>query len=279
MRTWQKVGGALAGALVAGGWGALLAGNARWERDTARLLERFAHAPITAPDPAMVAALPAPVQHWLGRALAPGTAPPHAMLVRQEGTFLTGAPDGWSPFTATSHFAARPPGFVWDARIRMAPGLAIRVRDSYVGGEGRMHGALAGLVTMVDQRGTPAMAEASLQRFIAEAAWLPSALLPCEGVTWAPVDDSTARVTVRDAGVAGTVTFHFTPGGDVSGITADRWRDVDGTPVLTPWSGRFHDWATIDGVRLPLEGEVGWTIDGRYEPYWRGRITHAEYAR
>lgn len=278
MRTWQKVGGALAGALVVGGSGALLAGGARWERETARTLARFAREPIPGPDPAAIAALPPPVRRWLARALAPGV-PPHGMLVRQEGTFLTKAPDGWSPFIATSHFAARPPGFVWDARIRMLPGLAIRVRDSYVAGEGRMHGELAALVTMVDQHGTAAMAEASLQRFIAEAAWLPSALLPCDGVSWQPVDDGTARVTVRDAGVAGTVTFHFTADGDVAGISADRWRDVNGTPVLTPWSGTFREWTTIDGVRLPLEGEVGWTIDGAYQPYWRGRITHAEYAR
>ena len=56
-----------------------------------------------------------------------------------------------------------------------------------------------------------------------------------------------------------------------------RYRDVDGAQVATPWQGYFWDYARRDGMLVPLEGEVGWLIDGEYRPYWRGRIEQIDY--
>jgi len=39
-----------------------------------------------------------------------------------------------------------------------------------------MHAKVARLVTVADQHGTPEMAASSLLRYLAEAAWLPTAL-------------------------------------------------------------------------------------------------------
>ena len=41
-----------------------------------------------------------------------------------------------------------------------------------------MHGAVLGLVTVVDMADTPELARGELMRFFAEAAWYPTALLP-----------------------------------------------------------------------------------------------------
>ena len=70
----------------------------------------------------------------------------------------------WSPFTAEQRFTASPPGFVWDATVRMMPLVPVRVRDSYVAGEGRMLGRIAGVVTVVNQGGTSEMKLGALAR-------------------------------------------------------------------------------------------------------------------
>jgi hypothetical protein len=174
-------------------------------------------------------------------------------------------------------FAVRPPGFVWDARIRMAPLLTALVRDSYLAGEGVMHGSIAGVVTVVEQRGTPEMAAGSLLRYLAEAAWLPTALLPSAGVRWEAVDDTTARATLADGAATVSMEVHFGARGEIERITALRHRDVDGAPVLTPWEGRFGEYARVEGMMAPMRGEVGWMLPDGWSPYWRGRTVRAEY--
>jgi hypothetical protein len=61
--------------------------------------------------------------------------------------------DNWKPFTSHQRIVTRRPGFVWDARVRVMPGMEVHVHDAYVAGEGLLHPALLGLFTLADMRG------------------------------------------------------------------------------------------------------------------------------
>lgn len=223
--------------------------------------------------------VPAPVARYLARAVPdPGARIRFAEVVH-EGTFQMGEGDeGWRPFRSVQLFRAYPPGFVWDASIGMAPLLTVRVRDGYVGGAGTMKGAVAALITMVDAPSTPELAEGALYRYLAEAAWFPTRLLPGAGLTWAAEDDSTAWATLEDRGNTVTLRFRFSPEGDITGVMApDRLREEDGAYTPAPWVGRFHEHATVEGFRVPVSGEVSWVMDGVEVPYWRGRVVEARY--
>ena len=281
--------GLVAAAVVGGGAAVLtaaLAGGARsWNRATARTLEQLGRAASSRPpgpaatparyDPTQLTGLPPPVIRYFTLALTPGQPLVRRVRLTHEGTFARER-GRWVPFTSTEDFTASPPGFVWDARIRMAPLVVAYVRDSYVAGEGVMHGAIAGLATIVDQRGTPEMGSGALLRYLAEAAWFPTALLPSEGVRWEPVDDFTARATLGDSGVTVSMDAHFGRGGELERVSAVRYRDVKGTPVLTPWVGRFSSYARVEGMMVPTEGEVGWVLPDGWAPYWRGRTVKTE---
>lgn len=268
------------GAAALGGLGIAaavgLAAARRWRRETDGLVRRL-DALGEGDDGAAVAdeRLPPPVRRYL--ALAVGDRPPAIRRARLEhaGTFDAGS--GWRPFRSVQQVAVRPPGFVWDATIRLAPLVRMRVRDAYLGGEGRMLGALAGLVPLVRQRGTPAMAEASLQRWLAEAPWFPTALGPGGGVRWRAIDDRSAEAAIEDRGVRAAVVFHFGADGLIARMTARRWRDVRGTPVLTAWEGVSRDYRRLGGLLVPTDGEVAWRVGGRLAPYWRARMVRAEY--
>ena len=160
----------------------------------------------------------------------------------------------------------------------MMPGVTVRVHDAYVAGEGILHASLLGLVSMVNLRGTGGLAQDELMRFVAEAAWYPTALLPSQGVRWEAVDDRSARATLEDGDVAPTLLFRFDPDGPVETVCAEaRGRSVRGEVVPTPWRGRFWDHAIRDGMRVPLAGEVAWVLPDGPKPYWRGRITKLRY--
>ncbi len=279
MKHWARVGAVAVGGLAAGAAAAAAAGGILWDRETARAVRRLDVAGAGAGagparfSPDQLAGLPAPVRRYFEFALAPGQPLARRARLTQEGEFLSRPEGAWSPFTAVEHFAVTPPGFVWDASIRIAPLVAVRVRDSYLDGEGAMLGKLGGLVSVVDVRGGPEIAQAALQRYLAEAVWLPPALLPDAGVAWTTVDDTTARATLADRGTSAWIDFRFGSRGEIVATSTDRYRLMDGRQVLTPWVGRFWGYECVGGMMAPREGEVAWAPPEGRLPYWRGRVT------
>jgi hypothetical protein len=289
MRRWLKIGSAAAGGLVAAGALAVAGGGIAWRRATAEAVaallarQRDSYAtPNASPNAAafsrtQVAVLPAPVARYLGFALPEGQHRIRTARIQWAGEFQRSPRAGWSPFTAGQHFTTSPPGFVWDAEIRMLSLVPMRVRDGYVGGAGSMVGRLGGVAPIISEGGTREMASGALTRWLGEAAWFPTALLPGAGVSWEPVDDSTARAVVVDGENRVEAEFHFAPGGEMTAMTAMRYRDVKGTGVLTPFEGRYGEYARREGFMIPMSSEVAWLLaEGRY-PYWRGRPAQVHY--
>jgi hypothetical protein len=221
-----------------------------------------------------VARLPEPVRRYLSRAIPEGRgAIREARLESTGGFFVEGM--GWRPFRADQVFTVDPPGFVWDASIQMAPGLPILVRDALVGDHALMRGALWGALPIVNATSTPELFAGSLHRYLAEAFWLPSALMSAD---WTPIDDSAARVAITRGECRVWLDVHFGPDGMPSRLdTPARARDVDGVSVPTPWQVRFLRDETRDGYRIPVAAEVSWMRPGGSQPYWRGVIGRATY--
>ena len=124
---------------------ALGVGAARWRRANeavlASLREPGAGTSIARHHEAALEGLPEPVVRYFRRVLREGQPIVRHARLEQAGTFLTrAAPETWSKFTATEEFAPERRGFVWLARIHMAPGIDVHVRDSYRDGTGRMRG-------------------------------------------------------------------------------------------------------------------------------------------
>lgn len=222
-------------------------------------------------------ALPAPVRRYLRAVLRDGQPMVEGARLRHRGTLNLGG-TCWQPFESEQRVSACRPGFDWDARVRLAPGLTVRVHDAYVAGEGVLHGKLMGLLPVVDVHGAGEIADGELMRFLAEATWYPTALLPSQGVEWAAIDATSARATLHDGDARASLAFTFGDDGLVRTVEADaRGRMVGGRLVPTPWRGRFGGYEERGGMRIPLEGEVSWIEDGVEKPYWLARIAEVAY--
>jgi hypothetical protein len=115
----------------------------------------------------------------------------------------------WKPFTSPQRVVTHRPGFLWEAKVSMLPGLVVRVLDSYIAGSGLLHAAILGLVPVAKVSGGDEVARGEFMRFLAEAVWYPTALLPSEGVRWEAVDDRSANATIVDGPLALTLLFRF----------------------------------------------------------------------
>jgi hypothetical protein len=228
--------------------------------------------------PDQLAGLPAPVARYLRKVLPDGQPMLLNVQLQQRGTFLVSPPEGWRPFVAIHTATVAPAGFVWDARIRTGQGLDVCVLDAYVLGVGRMHASLAGIVSLADVHDTADLASGALMRWLAEAAWYPTALLPSQGVEWSALDDSTARAMLRDGPTTVTLDYHFGADSLVTRVySAARGRDVHGRSVPTPWQGRWLRYERRAGLLVPVAGEVEWLLPAGAQPYWRGELQEVAF--
>lgn len=269
--------------LIAAFAGALVLGGRRWGSETQGLRVRLdaARLPVrpSIVDFRELEGLPAPVQRFFRAALTEGQPMVVKVCVRHRGTFnMSDAGDGWKPFTSDQMVVAQRPGFDWNGRIAMMPGLRVRVHDAYIAGEGLLHASLFGLFSLVNVCGTGDMAKGELMRFFAEATWYPTVLLPSQGTHWEPIDDCSAYATLTEENICVTMLFAFGESGLVETVCAEaRGRMVSGEIVPTPWRGRFWNYTERDGMRIPLDGEVAWVLPVGEKPYWRGRIDEIVY--
>jgi len=255
-----------------------------WAEETRRIRARLEASRSEAPRPpfshADLVGLPPPVQRYLKMALVPGQPMVAAVTMSHEGTFNTSVTgESWRKFSSSERVVTSRPGFDWDARIAMLPGVTVRVHDAYLNGEGLLHASLFGMFDMENSHDTSGrLALGELMRFLAEAAWYPTALLPREGVRWLAVDETSARARLTDGNLSVMLLFRFNDTGTIASVRADaRPRTINGVTAPTPWEGLWWQEERRDGMLVPISGEVAWLLPEGRLPYWRGRITDLRY--
>jgi len=126
--------------------------------------------------------LPRPVRAYFRAVLKDGQPYIRKARLVQSGELATG-PEviRRSHFTAEEHVSARKPGFLWNARISLAPLLHVRVLDSYVSSKGAGSVLLLSAVKVSAAENDAKLDAGALYRYLAEAVWYPTALLPENG--------------------------------------------------------------------------------------------------
>ena len=258
-------------------------GNARWNAGTTQLLTRLDAAQVaSAPqffNSKDLDGLPAPVKRYFQKVLKDGQPIITKATVQHSGTFNMGeTTDNWKPFTSTQRVITQRPGFDWDARVRMFPGVAAHIHDAYVAGSGVLQVAIFGLIPVANLPATAELSKGELMRFLAEAVWYPTALLPSQGVVWQAIDEKSALATITDGNNKVALQFGFSDSGLIDTMRAEsRGRLVNGTMTYSPWAGRFWNYAERGGMLVPLESEVSWVLPNGPKPYYRGLMSAVKY--
>jgi len=184
-------------------------------------------------------------------------APVQTLRLRHGGTFCLSATSKPLPIRGEQLFTSDPPGFVWSARIQMAPGIWVDARDLAIDGRGSMRVLLDSTITIADAQG-PELDQGSALRLLAEMVWYPTALFDERYVTWSALDAAHAVATLRFGERQVSGTFEFGPDGLPVGMTAERCMDKGG---LRPWGGTYRDWRNVSGMRVPFEAMVTWQLE------------------
>lgn len=229
----------------------------RYRAEKEALLERARSAPARTGNPAAAASLPAPVRRYLELTGAAGRPALRTAVLRQRGRIRAAADKPWMPFQSEQVYSTDPPGFVWLARAHATPLVHVMARDAFLDGRGHLLVRLLGVLTVADGR-RPHVDQGAALRYWGEIVSFPEAVLDPR-LRWEPIDDRHARLVAHGAPeVSAVVEF------DVAGLPAathaERYRDVGGRGVLTPWSGHSLDWRVIDGRLFPSRWRSVWHL-------------------
>lgn len=216
--------------------------------------------------------LPEPAQRYFSFMIEPGTPLLRVVEIEMAGQFSLGNKDNpaYQPMEAHQILAA-PEGFVWAMRTR--GGMPLSGSDSGLWTRFRIFG----LIPVARFGGTADHSRSAFGRYVAEAVvWTPAALLPGPGVSWAAVNDDTARVTVRHGELSQAVDVSVDSEGRPVLVSFQRWSNANPDKVhrLQPFGAVMTDFREVGGYRLPFRVEAGnmfGTDD--YFPFFLAEVT------
>jgi hypothetical protein len=208
--------------------------------------------------PDMVAELPEAAQRYFRHAIQPGTRLARSVYLEMEGRFGLQPGAEKVPMRAQEILAA-PHGLIWKASIGSGF-MRFSGYDYYVEGEGAMRWFLWGVIPLV-RADAPEITRSAAGRVGMEAlAWLPSVLLPQNGIGWESVDEHSARARIQVGSEELAPTIKVAPDGRLERIEMMRWDPDDGRYVLYVGEvlGEERDFAgyTIP-TKISLTSKVG----------------------
>lgn len=218
------------------------------------------------------ASLPEPVRQHLRNVISEGAPALRTAQLRHDGTFRFSPRQPWRPIQGQQYFTVEPPGFLWNATIRLAPALWVEARDCLLEGRGSMLVKINSTLTVADAQG-PDMDQGSTMRWLAETVWFPYGFLS-ERITWEPIDERSARATLRDGGPPVSLVFTL-EGGTFGTVSGNRYYEPEGR--VRPWKGCCRDYRGFSGFRVPSSIEVSWELDDGDFSYAQFQLSQLEY--
>lgn len=234
--------------------------------------------PLGVFEPAMLDDVPEPARRYLARAIAPGAPLARSVRLRLDGSIRLSA-EGPPARMMSEEVLAPARGYVWSARVRSGA-LPIRGYDLYAAGSGEMRWWLAGLLPVVRVSGAD-FDRSAIGRFVGEAVFVPSMLVPHTGAVWEAVDADRARVRRTVDGEEVVSTLRIDEEGRLVEVEVLRWNaDEQNGPVgYLPFVVRCSGGERASGgFTLPAGVAAGWrTESGEVEPFFEAEVVEADF--
>jgi hypothetical protein len=205
--------------------------------------------------------LPIPAQRWIQKSGILKKGPVKTIELEQELQMLMSPEQAtWRQGKATQYFSISPPAFHWTVNLQMNSVLEVAGRDQFEDGKGEMTIKILSMLPVVNAKSSEKLNQATLQRYLAEIVWFPSAALS-PYITWERVNENSAKATMSINGTTGSGTFYFDQEGNFKKFVAQRYKDVEEHAEPIEWTVSSNKTEVRDGVSIPVELEAAWKLN------------------
>jgi hypothetical protein len=220
--------------------------------------------------------LPPIIQKWLTNSGVIGSQLiSNVYLVQELQLKMKPEQTGWNNGTAEQYFTIQPPAFNWNINTEMNPVLSVAGRDKFEKGKGEMIIKLFSLIPVAEAKNDKKVNQATLQRYLAEIVWFPSAALS-QYIKWENIDDYSARATMEYKGTKGSGEFHFDKDGNFEKFVAMRYQDSKAMKP-TEWTVIATKSEERNGIKIPVECEASWELENGKWTWLKLKITDIQY--
>jgi len=209
--------------------------------------------------------LPDPVQRYFKYSLRENQHYISNARLKHGGKFNPG--QKWFSIQGEEYFTIKNPGFVWFGKVPF-----LSARDMYYDGKGYMKVKLLSIIKIIDAKGKE-LDQGALIRWLSEAPWFPTALLPSEKLRWEPIDNDSARVIFTDKDLTVDGVFYFNERGQITNFSAKRYGNKD----MEKWSVTYRDYKEIEGMKIPHYAEATWNLKSGDLTYAKFTLDKVEY--
>lgn len=246
------------------------------KKESSELLNRSENIENRNIDKDDISTLPTVIQSWLKHSGVVGKPIIENVSLTQELELkLKPEQQGWKKGSAEQYFTIQPPAFNWNLNAKMNTLLNIAGRDKFENGNGEMLIKLQSLISIIDVKNNKKVNQATLQRYLAEIVWFPSAALS-NYIKWEEIDENSARATMKFNDTKGTGIFYFDKKGQFKKFVAMRFKDPnDNEP--TEWTVIASKTEERNGIKIPTECEASWNMKSGQWTWLKLRIKHIEY--
>lgn len=246
---------------------------AKERKDMFQISQDISHRNLTSE---AISDLPPIVQKWLMHSGALGKPLASNVHLVQELQLKMRPEDSvWSRATAKQYFTVEPPAFSWNISAQIKSIINITGRDKFENGKGEMNIKLFSLFSIADAKDHQKIDQATLQRFLAEIVWFPSASLrSC--IKWESLDDYVAKATMQYNGTVGSGEFYFDEKGNFKKFVAMRYQDAKAIEP-TKWTVLATKTAVRQGIKIPVECEASWELEQGKWTWLKLKITDIQY--
>jgi len=219
-----------------------------------------------------LAGLPEPVQRYFKYSLKEGQKYISYARIKHAGSFRVNPSLDWMPVSAEEYFSIEKPGYVWYAELKPFKYVWLAARDTYFQGRGNVIAKLYSGVTFANSKGNETD-QGAMIRWLSEAVWFPTALLPSENIRWEEIDNNSAKAFFTDRGRTVVGVFHFNERGEITTFTADRFMDKS----LEKFEGRCYDYKEFHRIKIPSKIDATWHLKTGDYTYVRFNVMEIEY--
>lgn len=197
--------------------------------------------------------------------------------LKLNGEIKTGENSNWQQVTAEEHLSVSQPAYIWNAKLKMNDIVSARAIETYINGTGNILIKLFSSLKISDATGGY-VDQSGLTRYLCDAVFVPSALLPNEFLEWEFVEQGKVKGTLRFKDLKADADFYFNSSGEVTRIeTSDRYRTTPAGYVRNLLSITLSDYRTFGSYKIPTYFETAWqTKNGKFV-FGKFNITDAQY--
>jgi hypothetical protein len=234
--------------------------NNKTETEISQILEHSKTINKTKISKEEISDLPEPIKQWLEVTRVVGIEKINSVWLKQKAKIkMKPEQEKWNDATAEQYFTIQKPAFVWNVNLNLLPFLKITGRDKFIDGKGEMQIKMFSLLNIVHEKGIK-MDEGSLQRYLGEIVWFPTAALS-SFITWEAIDSHSAKATMNYKGTKESGIFNFNEKGDFVQYHALRYKDNEPDANRYEWVIDVSEQAIMNNIKIPIKMTATWKLN------------------